>query len=157
MPDLEKRVSNRRKKLQKVWQSKEWKDAVKAFVEDKGKCAWCGGTEYLTAHHPYQKSYAGDVYLNLYLSGCICLCRKCHAAVHHGLVLCPRCKKKYMRFESEMCFECFSEIHPEIVEAREHAKEVAKANRKAREKAYREKVKKKLEEEWENARKTSEG
>jgi len=116
------RISSRKKKMRKTWQTKEWKDAVKEFT--KGKvCQWCGGTSYLTAHHPYRNSYGNQTYLDLYLSGAIVLCRSCHFAIHHSLILCPVCKKHYMRLGADMCYGCFIIKHPEVAEAIQAAKE----------------------------------
>jgi hypothetical protein len=133
-----KRASNRKKANRKVWASPAWKAAVKEFT--KGKvCQWCGGTESLTAHHPYQSSYGNDTYINLYLSGCLCLCKSCHFSIHHNLILCPVCKSHYMRLGADMCYGCYILKHPEVKEAIEAAKE-----RKKR--AQREYAKKKREE-----------
>ena len=129
--------------MRKTWQTKEWKNAVKAFTSGKS-CQWCGVTSGLTAHHPFLKSYSDGVYLNLYLSGCIVLCNRCHFSLHKGLVLCPICKSHYMRVGSDRCYSCFILSHPEILEARERKKEEIKRARREYAKKKREELKRKI-------------
>jgi len=117
MPDLNKAISNRRKNLKKTYASKEWKKNVKEFVKGK-TCEWCGTTEKLLAHHPFLTSYKDGTYGDLYLSGCIVLCTRCHFALHKGLVLCKRCGKHYHLIGADCCRSCFMELHPEMVEAK---------------------------------------
>jgi hypothetical protein len=134
------RIDSRKKKLNKIWRSAAWRKAVKEFT--KGKvCSWCGGTTYLTGHHPYRNSYGNDTYIDLYLSGCIILCRSCHYAIHHSLILCPICKKHYMRLGASMCYGCFILEHPEVAEAIEIAKERRKRLRRELDKKRRLKAK----------------
>jgi len=134
-----RRTSSRRKNLKKKWTGKEWKLAREGFIRDSGgRCQWCGKTDHLTVHHPQRNSYGDTVYLDFYLSGCILLCRECHAAVHAGRVLCTRehvdGENHYRWHDAEMCGYCFLRDHPEIKELRkaekERKKEVAKAMRK---------------------------
>lgn len=120
---------NRRKKLKSIYQSKEWKNAVKEFTKGK-KCSWCGSEEKLTAHHPYMESYKNGTYADLYLSACVVLCNRCHFAVHHSLLLCRVCGKKYHRLGADMCRDCFNREHPEIVEAKKKKEEEYKALQK---------------------------
>lgn len=122
-----RRVNNRRKNLKKKWTGKIWKDARLKFIKDKGGiCEWCDSTEYLTVHHPMRNSYGDETYLNFYLSGCVLLCRKCHAAIHAGKVLCERDhedgEKHYRWHDAEMCGYCFLKEHPEIKESVKAAK-----------------------------------
>jgi hypothetical protein len=134
------RTINRRKKLSKIWASPEWKEKKAEFI--KGKvCSWCGTTEKLLPHHPYIKSLSDGTYLNLYLSGCVVLCTKCHYALHHGRKLCPKCKKGYCPFDTEMCYDCYKKEHPEIEELKHKKKEEIKALRKKLNKQAREKYK----------------
>ena len=123
------RIKNRKKRLKSIWSSSAWKKAVKEFTAGR-VCQWCGGTKYLTAHHPYRNSLNDETYLNLYLSGCLCLCRSCHFAIHHSLILCPICKLKYMRIGADCCYGCYLLKHPEIVEMRLIAEERRKRDRK---------------------------
>ena len=111
-----RRVKGRRKNLNKIWSGKEWKLKCKEFIGSK-TCAWCGTSEHLLVHHPYLESYNG-CYTDLELSGCMVLCSRCHFSLHHGLILCPVCKKHYFRVGGEMCKSCYLEKHPEIAEAR---------------------------------------
>ena len=115
------RKNNRRAKLKKIWTSKEWKTKVKEFIGDR-PCQWCGSLEYRTAHHPYRSSYGESVYLDLYLSQCMVLCRRCHTALHKGLNLCPVCKNRYKPVEAEYCFLCYCAAYPEVKEKHEQAK-----------------------------------
>lgn len=134
MPDLNTAIKTRRKKLKKAWSTKEWDIAKKEFLDKNPVCVWCG-EKSTVPHHPYMKSYTDGTYLNLYLSGCISLCQRCHFSLHRGLMICPVCKKKYMRVGSEMCYGCYTERHPEIEESRIKAKE----DRKKAQKEYRQK------------------
>jgi len=131
-----RRTSNRRKKLNRLWNSKEHKERVKAFIADR-PCQWCGSMEYRTAHHPYRSSYGEDIYTDLELSQCMVLCRRCHMALHKGLKLCPICKKHYAPFERDMCFHCYCEKYPEVMEKVNSSKEKRKEDqKKARHEAY---------------------
>jgi len=134
----ERATSTRRKKLQKVYASKEWKKGAKEFVSGR-KCEWCGAEEKLLPHHPYLESYKDGSYLDLFLSGCIVLCNRCHFALHKGLVLCRKCKQHYHLSGAECCRSCFMLAHPEIVAAREKRKEDAKALKKKLTKEAKEK------------------
>ena len=122
-------ISNRRKKLKKVYASKEWKAKVKEYVSGK-TCEWCDGKDRLLAHHPYLESYSDGTYTDLYLSGCMVLCIRCHYALHKGLTLCSRCKSHYHIIGATVCKTCFNELHPEIVAAKEKKKADAKALQK---------------------------
>jgi len=126
MPDLNKAISNRRKNLKKTYQSKEWKANVKAFIAGK-KCEWCGTTEKLLAHHPYLESYKDGTYSDLYLSGCIVLCNRCHFSLHKGLTLCRKCKLHYHGVGADVCRICYLAEHPEIVEAKKKKEQEKKA------------------------------
>lgn len=77
-------------------------------------------------HHPYLESYKDGTYANLYLSGCMVVCNRCHYAIHHGMVLCKRCGTRYHGVGADMCKSCWLELHPEIVEARLLQKEKTK-------------------------------
>lgn len=135
-----KATQSRRKKLRRIWQSKEWKTKVKAFIADR-PCEWCGAKEYRTAHHPYRSSYGEDIYLDLFLSQCMVLCRKCHSALHKGLKLCPICKVKYAPNEAEMCFSCYCEKYPEVREKVDRAKTERKNRQREARKKQAQKVK----------------
>lgn len=112
--------------MRKTWQTKEWKNAVKAFTKGK-RCQWCGSTDKITAHHPYYSSGSDPtIYLDLYLSGCIILCNRCHFAVHHSLILCPRCKTHYMGIGADVCYSCYVLSNPALAESMEIAKEKKK-------------------------------
>lgn len=137
-----RRITNRKKLLKKIWQTPAWKKAVKEFIKGK-TCQWCGSTIRLTAHHPYRSSLDDDTYMNLYLSGCIVLCNSCHYAVHHSLVLCPVCKKHYMRLGADQCYGCFILKHPEVAMAAEMAKERRKRERREYAKKKRQEYKEK--------------
>ena len=144
LPNLHHAVKTRRKKLNKTWQSKEWKEKRLAFINGRG-CSWCGSKEYLTVHHPYRSAYGKDLYIDFYLSGCVVLCRKCHSALHVGKTLCE-CKKHYRPFDADMCFPCYCIKFPEALEKVKAYKEAQKASQKAyRKKRYQESKKKQLE------------
>lgn len=98
--------------------------------------------EHTLAHHPYAASYKDGSYADLYLSSCMVLCFRCHYGVHHGLLLCKRCGKKYHRVGADMCRDCFNEMNPEIVEARKKRIEDTKALKKKLRDEEKERVKK---------------
>ena len=116
-----RRTVNRRKSMSKAWASMQWKEAVKEFIEGK-KCEWCGGTEKLLAHHPYQN--VGDgVYSDLILSGCVCVCSKCHFMYHRRhKKICPVCHVGYRHLDTDMCIACWKKANPEVVARQEAAK-----------------------------------
>ena len=125
------RTNTRRKNLKKKWTGKEWKLAREKFIQERGgKCEWCGSTDKLTVHHPMRNGYGDQVYLNFYLSGCVLLCSKCHAAIHAGLVLCERDhadgESHYRWHDAEMCSYCFLKIHPELKEQKKRDRNKAK-------------------------------
>ena len=139
-------TTNRRKALKKKWTGKEWKEKRLAFIKAKGgTCEWCGSTERLTVHHPQRNSYGDEVYMDLFLSGCILVCSKCHAAIHAGMVLCERPhedgKNHYRWHDAEMCGFCFIKEHPEIKEKAEQAKREKWKRQRELRKAQAEKVK----------------
>ncbi len=55
-----------------------------------------------------------------YLSGCVLLCSRCHAALHTGRVICRNEHEDgeihYRWHDAEMCSYCFLKIHPELIE-----------------------------------------
>jgi len=111
------RTKNHRKTMAQTWKTKQWKEEVKKFVEGK-TCEWCGSTEKLLAHHPYQDTKDG-IYSNLYLSGCIVVCSKCHFMYHRRhKKICPLCKTGWRHLDTEMCYACYLKANPEIVSAR---------------------------------------
>jgi hypothetical protein len=116
----ERRSTNRKAKNRKLWTSARWRKKRKEYINAcGGHCSWCGSTEYLVVHHPFLESYEdNEVYLNFYLSGCIVLCRRCHFAVHKGLVLCPRCKKNYCSPRYEHCYSCLDTNTKTVIEER---------------------------------------
>lgn len=140
------RTNTRRKNLKKKWGGKEWKVAREKFISERGaKCEWCGSTERLTVHHPQRNSYGDTVYLNFYLSGCILLCSKCHAALHAGKVLCERDhddgETHYRWHDAEMCSYCFLKLHPEIKELAELARVEKRKRQRELRKAQAQKAK----------------
>jgi predicted Fe-S protein YdhL (DUF1289 family) len=135
----ERRVKTRRQKLRTIWKSKEWKDAVRGFTNGRS-CEWCGATEKLTAHHPYYAN-EGDIYLDLYLSGCLVLCNRCHFSIHHNLTICPNCREHYTRTGATVCFGCYLRANPEVAERITIAKEKKKRLQKELRKKFTQKEK----------------
>lgn len=137
-----KRISNRRKGLKQIWKSKEWLAAKKEFLSKNPKCIWCGSPS-VVPHHPYKSSYGDTTYIDLYLSGAIAMCQRCHFSIHHNLILCPVCKTHYMRLGADKCYGCYVLEHPEILELREAAKERRKRERREYAKKKRQEYKEK--------------
>ena len=88
-----------------IWQTREWKEKAKAFVEDK-ECVWCGSTENLVPHHPRRRKYTHEEYLSL--KYCFVLCKTCNFMEGKGFKLCPKCKKHYFKpkrwYRKKMCY-----------------------------------------------------
>jgi hypothetical protein len=113
-------AKNRRKTMSATWKTVAWKKAAKEFVAGKS-CEWCGSKEKLLPHHPYQNAKDG-VYPDLYLSGCVVVCNKCHFMYHRRhKKICPVCHKNYRHLDTDMCYECWLKANPGIVAAREKA------------------------------------
>ena len=138
-----RRTSNRRRKLRKNWRDPRWIAFREQFKKDH---PWCAFHEKyglkeptFVPHHPFLELY--DAYLEPeILKQCIPLCRSCHGALRVGLVLCPRCKAHFKRWDQPTCPRCDDELHPEVREARERAraqykKRVRELQREARHKA----------------------
>jgi len=132
------RTKNRRTTKKKIWQTKEWKEGVKNFVKGKS-CEWCGTTEKLLPHHPYANTKDID-YLDLYLSSCIVLCNRCHFALHKGLILCSKCRTHYHRIGADVCYSCYLQSNPELLEKIEIGKEKWKRVKKELSKQVRSKT-----------------
>lgn len=126
----EKRTKGRRKKLQEIWNSKEWKEQKAEFLANHPLCSMCGAPSTVP-HHPTRESYKGH-YSDLELSQCVAYCNRCHFAVHHGIKLCSKCKEHYHPWDSPECRYCFDMEHPEIVKAREDYVEQKEREAKAR-------------------------
>lgn len=147
MPDLNHAVKTRRKNLKKKWTGKAWQEKRLAFIKQRGgKCEWCESIERLTVHHPQRNSYGDQVYMDFYLSGCVLLCARCHAALHAGRVLCEGThedgENHYRWHDAEMCSYCFLKEHPEIIEKK---RESARIKRKIQ-KGLRDKQKQSVQE-----------
>lgn len=132
MPDLDKAIKGRRKNLNRIWSSKEWKAQKAAFLLKNPLCAMHKAigmdVPATIPHHPYRDSYKGH-YTDLELSCCVAYCNRCHFALHKGLKLC-KCGEHYHRWDQEMCRFCFEKAHPEVVEAREKYVKDQKATKK---------------------------
>ena len=110
-----RRTKNHRTTMSKTWQTVQWKANVASFIADKS-CEWCGSDKDLLAHHPYQNVKDG-AYSDLYLSGCIVLCNKCHFMYHRRHKrICQVCKVGWRHLDTEMCYECHLKAHPGLVE-----------------------------------------
>ena len=129
-----RRTKTRRTRKGTVYQSKAWKEKVKAFVTGKS-CEWCGSTEKLLAHHPYRDT-PDAIYEDLYLSGCIVLCNTCHFMFHRRhKKKCPICHEHWMDLDVDRCYTCHLKAHPELVSKIAHRAELKERDRKARLKA----------------------
>ena len=129
IPNLEVSKKKRRSKLRKIWQTKEWRDAVKKYIQEHGgKCQWCGKTDALTVHHLYRSAYGMDIYIQLSPSQNIILCRSCHFQLHRGK---DRCKcGKYKPMEVEKCWDCLCDETPELKEKMKYVKEQKRKEQK---------------------------
>lgn len=48
-----------------------------------------------------------ETYMDFSPENVLILCKKCHFALHKGMVLCKVCKKKYHKRRFDMCYTCF--------------------------------------------------
>ncbi|MDD4126243.1 MAG: hypothetical protein PHV39_00965 [Methanomicrobium sp.] len=46
---------------------------------------------------------------------CIVLCNRCHYAIHNNMHLCSKCKKKYVKNNYSVCFDCLSNEEKDII------------------------------------------
>lgn len=138
-------TENRRTTMSKTWQTVQWKKDVATFIAGKS-CEWCGSDVDLLAHHPYQNAKDG-AYSDLYLSGCIVLCNKCHFMYHRRHKrICPVCKIGWRHLDTEMCYECHLKAHPglsELITARKEKIEMENRQRKNDRNAKNRAIKKK--------------
>jgi len=108
-------TKNHRTTMSKMWQTQQWKKDVAAFIAGKS-CEWCGSGKELLAHHPYQNVKDG-AYSDLYLSGCIVLCNKCHFMYHRRHKrICPVCNVGWRHLDTDRCYECHLKAHPGLSE-----------------------------------------
>jgi len=66
-------------------------------------------------------SRKGHIYY-MSLEDCIVLCKKCHFAIHKGLVLCKDCGKKYHPQQYSTCWDCIPDSEWKKETEREHKK-----------------------------------
>ena len=133
MPDLVKAIKGRKKKLEKIWSSKEWTEKKTAFLKKYPYCEMhleVGIKVPATVpHHPYRNGTGGH-YTDLELSQCVAYCKTCHFSIHHGRKLCPVCKEHYPMWDAEMCWSCYCKQNPDIVARIEEHKRNVKAKQK---------------------------
>lgn len=93
----------------KTWTKKEWKEKRQKILSENPNCSLCGSNEKLVIHHPQKwKDQTQEEYESL--DGTNVLCSRCHFALHHGMDLCPICKKKYKKNHYSTCFNCLPEL-----------------------------------------------
>ena len=46
---------------------------------------------------------------------CVVLCNRCHYAIHNNLHLCSECKKKYVKDNHSICFDCLPDEEKNII------------------------------------------
>jgi hypothetical protein len=145
-----RRVNGRRKNLNRIWATDDWKQQKAEFLK---KFPWCSmhnsfvnkdgmrpAVPATIPHHPYKTSYK-EGYSDLELSQCVALCAKCHFAIHHGMKLCPVCGEHYCPWDAEMCIRCFDKANPDIVARRKQNKDAFETAERDRKKAIAQKRK----------------
>ena len=106
---VKKQREEHRCEIRKARQSKEWRDKRKELLGEC--CELCGSKEILALHHFDNDSYRDiKTYKTLADKKVVTLCKRCHFALHHGMDICPKCKKKYKQFRFPTCYGC---AHPE--------------------------------------------
>lgn len=99
----EVQAENHKKEMKKIWSSKEWKNARKAFIRANPTCSICGNPTQ-TPHHDRDTMYKDTATYIASVSYCIPMCNRCHRAYDKGLSLCPKCKERYTR--NDVCWQC---------------------------------------------------
>jgi len=125
------RAKNRRSALRKLWASPEWIAAKKAFLKNHPVCDWCGKTAVLP-HHVTDETYGTPEYLNLE-AHCIPMCYICHQKGGQQLVICPVCRKHYMKRSSDRCRYCrpAADVEKARLEREAHKAQVLETKRAA--------------------------
>lgn len=138
-----RRTTGRRKNLNRIWASDDWKERKAKFLEDNPNCEMhksviINGNPLIVPatlpHHPYKTSYK-EGYSDMELSQCMAECPKCHFAIHHGMKLCPVCGEHYCPWDAPMCIRCFDKANPDIVAQRKASKVAYEAGERERKKA----------------------
>jgi len=80
----------------------KWNEYYKFKEENTGKI-----------EEVYQKMKKKIMYEYFTMKNTVTICRNCHYAVHHGLVLCKYCKERYHLWgKYDCCYSCLKNIHP---------------------------------------------
>jgi len=133
-----RRTSGRRRGLNRIWSSQEWKDRKAAFLKiypncEMHKAVIIKGSSLIVPatvpHHPNRDSYKGH-YTDLELSECVAYCARCHFALHKGMRLCRTCGEHYHPWDAHECRHCFDKTHPDIVAKREEYANARKQEQK---------------------------
>ena len=108
--------------MTKLYQTKRWKDARKAFIKGQS-CNWNPLHEGILVldHTTYTNqdgsSMTDDQLLNferLYLEGgLLVLCKRCAFARRYNKVLCNKCGINYHGKRYDQCFNCLKNENPE--------------------------------------------
>jgi len=154
-----RRTNNRRNKLQRWWQTQQWKSFVQEHIAGQ-VCARCGKAHgevrldrdgnpktnkkgevsrvILTVNHISRRKYKTtlDEYCT-WDDDCEVCCTVCNRMYEKGMIPCPVCKSRYIRWDEEMCLSCYLEKHPEEREKFNAAREQREIDRKARAKERR--------------------
>lgn len=110
-PDCYKRLpenAHRNARMRKAWLNR--RDEI---ITEESVCSVCGclsSTSPLQIHHTSKEAYkAENFHLYEILSpelSFVLICKKCHWADHHGLAICPNCKKNYRQKLYPVCWKC---------------------------------------------------
>lgn len=119
------RVQNYRK-IQAEWRARpEYREKSAAFLKKHPWCEiWLAVGVKVPAteiHHPHKWSYMHgfDVYVDFENNGAMAVSGRKgggHYACHHGLKVCPICKKKKCDQHAEGCLSCLKEKYPGLAE-----------------------------------------
>ena len=136
MPNLYFAIQARRKALEKLRRTKEYQEKEEAFLKVNQWCAvWLEVGIKVPAtliHHVYKWSYKSpEIYMDFFNNGAEGVSFKGHYARHHGLKVCPECKKKMCPHEAMSCKSCWEKKHPEIVKLQKEVEDKKKEEQKA--------------------------
>jgi len=143
------RIINHKKAMDAFRQTKEYRDASDAWLVEHPFCEmWLREgiqVKSVLVHHPYKWSYLTTaLYIDFKNNGAMAVSSAGHFACHHGLKVCPVCKKNWCPAERDMCKLCWERANPELAEKLVFIREQMKRDINKRRRESRAEFKKKL-------------
>lgn len=98
------RAENHKITTGKWWQDPRWPALRDAFLKENKTCEFCGGKSD-QVHHDNAKSYH-DQEEYYKPENFTAACARCHHQYRVGYVICPECKRHYMKPGNDKCRWC---------------------------------------------------